>query len=416
MAKNDVSIMIVDDNPAKLLALRAALEGMDLTIIVAHSGAEALRLLLLQDFAAVLLDVNMPGMDGFETADLIRQRLRSEHLPIIFITAERLADAERLRGYQLGAVDYILSPIQPEIIRAKVAVFADLFKLRGQALQDARKLKEKKALIEQQYQQLETAHQDLQNLNQNLERRVAEEVMRSREKDHQLIQQSRLAVMGEMIGNIAHQWRQPLNALALVLGNIQDADQQNELTSEYLTQQIGEGWRLIEKMSTTINDFRDFFRPDKQHDAVLLSKAIANAVGLVAASFTAHNIKITLDIVEELWAQGSANEYSQVILNLLSNAKEIIAACEDKRAGSITIRLSREGNQACLTVADNGGGISQHAQAHLFEPYFSTKAEGTGIGLYMSKMIIESSFNGKISAHNEAEGAVFEVWTPLPIR
>ncbi|OGT11782.1 MAG: hypothetical protein A3F73_12680 [Gallionellales bacterium RIFCSPLOWO2_12_FULL_59_22] len=128
-----VSVLIVDDNPAKLTALAAALAGMDLEITTAASGMEALRQLLAQDFAVVLLDVNMPIMDGFETAKTIRHRKKSEHLPIIFITAERFADDALLEGYGLGAVDYIFSPVLPQILRAKVAVFADLHRLREQA-------------------------------------------------------------------------------------------------------------------------------------------------------------------------------------------------------------------------------------------------------------------------------------------
>ncbi len=125
-----VSILLVDDNPAKLTALEAVLIGLNLEIVTAPSGTEALRHLLRQDFAVVLLDVNMPILDGFETAVMIRSRPRSEQLPIIFITAERLTDEARLQGYALGAVDYILSPVLPEILRAKVKVFADLYRLR----------------------------------------------------------------------------------------------------------------------------------------------------------------------------------------------------------------------------------------------------------------------------------------------
>jgi len=127
-----VSVLIVDDNPDKLTALAAALEGMDVEVVTAASGTEALRKLLEQDFAVVLLDVNMPVMDGFETARMIRSRPRSEHLPIIFITAERLDEDARVQGYELGAVDYILSPVLPQILRSKVTAFADLYRLREQ--------------------------------------------------------------------------------------------------------------------------------------------------------------------------------------------------------------------------------------------------------------------------------------------
>lgn len=128
-----IKVLIVDDNPAKLTALVAALTGMDIEIVTAASGMEALRQLLSQDFAVILLDVNMPIMDGFETARIIRSRLSSQHLQIIFITAEALAANARLKGYEIGAVDYILSPVLPQVLRAKVATFADLYHLRQQS-------------------------------------------------------------------------------------------------------------------------------------------------------------------------------------------------------------------------------------------------------------------------------------------
>lgn len=135
MLKTSARVLIVDDNPAKLTALTAALSGIDIEIITATSGTEALHQLLTQQFAVVLLDVNMPVLNGFETAEIIRLRPSSEQLPIIFITAEQLSNDARLQGYGLGAVDYILSPVLPQILRSKVAVFADLYRLRAQVMQ-----------------------------------------------------------------------------------------------------------------------------------------------------------------------------------------------------------------------------------------------------------------------------------------
>src|SRR2546429_1104422 len=135
-----VSILVVDDKPEKLLSLEAVLEDLGQNIVRAYSGREALRHVLTQDFAVILLDVNMPGMDGFETATLIRQRKSSEHVPIIFITAfgdEMLA----ARGYSLGAVDYILTPVVPEVLRSKVSVFVDLFKKTEQVKRQADSLR-----------------------------------------------------------------------------------------------------------------------------------------------------------------------------------------------------------------------------------------------------------------------------------
>jgi signal transduction histidine kinase len=407
-----VSVLIVDDNPAKLLSLEAALTGLNIIIVTATSGTEALRKLLGQDFAVILLDVNMPVLDGFETASIIRSRPRSENLPIIFITAERLSDDAQLKGYELGAVDYILSPVLPQILRAKVSVFVDLFRLHEQALELAERIVAKQAIIAQQNQALIDVNLSLQITNDTLEQRVAEELARSREKDILLIHQSRLALMGEMIGNIAHQWRQPLSALAMVLGNIKDASQYNELTPEYLGQKITDGLGLIDRMSSTINDFRDFFRPDKKREPFCLSIPVMAALMLNEASFKAHDIEVKIEIVEEVWTQGVVNEYSQVLLNLLSNAKDALLV-RAAGPGLINVRIDRDGNQARLTITDNGGGIAKKVLPHVFEPYYSTKPNGTGIGLYMSKMIIENSMGGHITAENVESGAEITLLTPL---
>ncbi len=258
------------------------------------------------------------------------------------------------------------------------------------------------------------AEEALQRLNATLERRVQEETEKNRLKDHLLIQQSRLAAMGEMIGNIAHQWRQPLNALGLVLANLVDAASYQELTPEYLDSQIRTGERLIQSMSGTIDDFRHFFRPRKRPEPFSAATAINEALSLMSASFANNNIKLRLDVAEDVQIAGFANEFSQVLLNLLSNAKDAILA-QHKADGLVTIRLSRDKSCANVVVADNGGGIPEDIMERIFDPYFTTREKGTGIGLYMSKMIVESSMCGSISANNMGSGVEVTIICPLPI-
>ncbi|MDQ3439758.1 MAG: response regulator, partial [Planctomycetota bacterium] len=142
-----VNILLVDDKPEKLLSLEVVLEDLRQNIVRAYSGREALRALLSQEFAVILLDVNMPGMDGFETASLIRQRKSSEHTPIIFVTAFG-DDTHSSQGYQLGAVDYILTPVVPEVLRSKVAVFVDLFRKSQQVSRQAESLRRRAAQLQ----------------------------------------------------------------------------------------------------------------------------------------------------------------------------------------------------------------------------------------------------------------------------
>jgi len=249
-------------------------------------------------------------------------------------------------------------------------------------------------------------------INSELEQRVAEATAKNREKDHLLIQQSRLALMGEMINNIAHQWRQPLNALALLLSNIKEAREFGELDDEYLERAIANGQRFIQKMSTTINDFRDFFRADKESGPFSALDQIHDAIAIVDASFKSSHIAIDLQVDCPVRLQGYPNEYSQVILNLLVNAKEAIQL-RQLAQGVVRIRLGQVGGMGRVTIADNGGGVPAELLDKIFEPYFSTKEMGTGIGLYMSKMIIEHNMHGRLNARNTGEGAEFIVDIPL---
>lgn len=260
-------------------------------------------------------------------------------------------------------------------------------------------------------QETQQTEEELRILNQTLEKRVDEEVNKNRDKDLLMIQQSRLAAMGEMIGNIAHQWRQPLNALALVLANIQDAYQFNELDADYLESTCNKGKYLVQKMSTTINDFRDFFKSDKVEVSFSARTQILDAISLVDAAFKHSHIEIAMSSANDLSLFGFPNEYSQVILNLLSNAREAIQSRGVQ--GSVTIDLFTQSHYGCVAIRDNGGGVPEIVMNKIFDPYFSTKDLGTGIGLYMSKMIIEHHMKGQLQVHNTPEGAVFTICTPL---
>jgi C4-dicarboxylate-specific signal transduction histidine kinase len=252
----------------------------------------------------------------------------------------------------------------------------------------------------------------LEELNQSLEERIEKAVKELRQKDQVLIQQNRMAAMGEMIGNIAHQWRQPLNSLSLVIANIQDAYRFNELDAEYMDKAAADCYRLIQKMSTTISDFFNFFRPNKKISFFSARKQIQEAISLVQASFTHHNIAIHLETAHDAKLMGLPNEYSQVLLNLLSNARDAILAHKNG-GGSVHIRIENIEDTGCVMVRDNGGGIPEDILEKIFDPYFTTRPQGSGIGLYMSKMIIEGNMNGRITAHNVDDGAEFVVSVPL---
>ncbi|NVN90834.1 MAG: PAS domain-containing protein [Desulfuromonadales bacterium] len=261
-------------------------------------------------------------------------------------------------------------------------------------------------------QELSSNQLQLKELNRSLGERIDEAVLELRRKDQFLITQSRLAAMGEMIAHIAHQWRQPLNALNLMLADIEGAHKHNELSPEYLEQSLTDCNLLIQKMSSTIDDFRNFFRPDKEIVAFSAQQQINVAISLVAPGFRDSNIDICFDAPRDLTLLGFPNEFSQVLLNLISNAKEAITASGTDK-GVIEINLLENDGKGCVVVRDNGGGIPTEIENRIFEPYFSTKTQGTGIGLSMSKLIIERNMHGSIEASNVEGGTEFIVKIPL---
>lgn len=245
-------------------------------------------------------------------------------------------------------------------------------------------------------------HQDI------TERKEAE--LSLQEQQRIMLIQSRFAAMGEMIGNIAHQWRQPLNNLGLLIQDLRHAHKYGELDIEYLDRSVREGMELINHMSGTIDDFRDYFRPDKKKSFFSPAEAVEKTLAFVAASFKHSNITIALDIKEDVAIEGYPNEYSQALLNIVNNAKDILI--ERKTPDPlVTIRIFRLEGRSAVSVEDNAGGIPDEILGNIFDPYFTTKepGQGTGIGLYMSKVVIEKSMGGRLTARNTARGAEFMI-------
>jgi PAS domain S-box-containing protein len=257
----------------------------------------------------------------------------------------------------------------------------------------------------------QTQHQ-LEHLNRSLCERVETAVTELRQKDQVLISQNRQAAMGEMIGNIAHQWRQPLNALSVLMANLQFAHLNSELTEPLMKESTNTAHRLIQKMSTTIDDFRNFFRPDKEKTVFSALEQVNLTVQMVEKAFCNNSITIVINTGNDCSLWGFANEFSQVLLNLLSNARDAIVA-RGIPSGTIIVAAREENGMGVVTVHDNGGGIPEAILDKIFDPYFSTKETGTGIGLYMSKMIIERSMGGHITVDHFGDGCRFTLAVPL---
>ncbi|WP_022850492.1 PAS domain-containing sensor histidine kinase [Limisalsivibrio acetivorans] len=251
---------------------------------------------------------------------------------------------------------------------------------------------------------------ELMKLYSDMEERVREEVSRNMEQSRLLIQQSKLAAMGEMLGNIAHQWRQPLNALNLAFFELKYIRDAGELSEEKLGGIIKRVEKLVGQMSSTIDDFRNFFKENKEKQEFLVMDAVQQALSLLQSDFEENHISIDVQAERDLRTVGYPSEYSQVILNILSNSKDAFQSTGIDGAG-ISIRLFYENRMVVAEIEDNAGGIHDDIIDRIFEPYFTTKEEGqgTGIGLYMSKVIIEGSMGGFLRAKNTEKGALFRI-------
>jgi signal transduction histidine kinase len=260
-------------------------------------------------------------------------------------------------------------------------------------------------------QRVQERENALQALNDSLKEQVEKEVAAQREKEKMLIQQSKMAAMGDMISMIAHQWRQPLNQLSYVMMNIEGAYDERTLSREYLETKLKEGENLLEYMSHTIDDFRDFFKPDKQKEEVCLCELSDSAIGLIEKGLATQETRVEKEYLCDKKLMLYKNEMLQVLLNLLKNAQEALSGKED---ATIRLRIYEEQGRAKISVSDNGGGVKEENIEKIFEPYFSTKAsQGTGLGLYMSKMIIEEHMQGRLNLRNSKEGAEFIISLPL---
>lgn len=253
----------------------------------------------------------------------------------------------------------------------------------------------------------------LRNSNKQLQHRIQRKVNELRERDRMMVQQSRQAAMGEMIENIAHQWRQPLNQLALIQSNIFFEFQLGKLNEGRMNEFRQQSETLMDYMTKTIDDFRNFFLPDREKAMFDVCHSVERASSLLEPTLKRYHIQVDLSCDGRPRAYGFENEFSQVLVNIINNAKDAIL--EHKTAApTIWIDMRREADTTCIEVCDNGGGVDPKIIHRIFDPYFTTKfqSQGTGIGLYMVKTIMEKSMNGAIRVENRNGGACFILILP----
>jgi len=259
---------------------------------------------------------------------------------------------------------------------------------------------------------LESKVKELDTFNKTLHKKVKEEVDKQREKENLLIQQSKLAALGEMIGNIAHQWRQPISAVSAIMMNIKWTGISQGIEPKFLNERIKEANEQLQYMSHTIEDFTNFFKPDREKEYFVFANEVKKAYHILKASLEYNNIDLQILYKKKIEGFGYANEFSQVVLNIISNAKDVLLEKKIKKP-KIIIEINEDEKNIICQIKDNGGGIEEKNLNRVFEPYFTTKEEhGTGIGLYISKEIIHKHMKGSLEVQNIQEGAMFIITIP----
>ncbi len=263
-------------------------------------------------------------------------------------------------------------------------------------------------IVSRNHKKLQALQNELNSLNSSLQVRVDEEIDKSLKKDKFLQEQTKLAAMGEMVGAIAHQWRQPLNSLNINIQNLDDDYEDGLINKEFIDNFIVKQSRTIKFMSKTIDDFRNFFRIDKIKEDFSIKDAIQATISIQDSQLTHNNINIILS-GNDFIIEGLRSEFQQVILNIITNAKDELVK---KKIPNAHIYVDIE--NFSIKIRDNALGIDEEIISRIFEPYFTTKEQGTGtgLGLYMSKMIIEKNMEGELVVENVKGGAEFTITLP----
>ena len=395
--KDKVNILLVDDQPARLLSYESILSSLDQNLVKAQSGAEALERVMAQEFAVVLLDVNMPGMDGFETASLIHQHPRYEKTPIIFITGVHVSDLDRLLGYKVGAVDYVAIPVVPEILRSKVAVLVELYCQRRELRQLNRSLEEANARLSQAHSTLQVEKtRELERLNTTL--REA-----NRHKD-------------EFLAMLAHELRNPLapilNAVQL-MRNPQLPASQLTWAREVIERQLGHLTKLVDDLLDVSRITRG--KINVIREPVELATVVARAVETVQPMLSRQRHELIVSVEPEpLYIDGDLTRLTQIVGNILSNAIKYTDA-----GGRIELTAGAIGERIELRIRDNGIGIDPAVLPDVFDLFTQSSQlngrgqTGLGIGLALAKRLVEMH-GGEVQAHSDGPGQGSEFVVLLP--
>lgn len=397
-----IKILLVDDNENNLLSMRVVLEKDQYAFSSATSGREALRILLKEDdFSLILLDVKMPMMDGYETAELIYQRDKLRHIPIIFITAHDYEEAAVFKGYKAGAVDFVRKPFNPEILRSKVAVFTELY--------------QKNRLLKQQEEKLQLINNDLIQLNQELEQRVLERTIALENLNHEL--KALNLSKDKFLSVISHDLRNPLTSLLASSENLKrDAD---KLKPEQIKLLSGIINRTSNKILSQLNELVEWaknqrektsFQPVKLH----LPHGINESLDLLRETANQKDISLENEVDEDIYITADTLMFRSVLQNLVTNAIKYTP----HGGGAVKVSACISGDMVEICIRDNGVGMAENTKAMLFGSSGQTSILGTnmekgsGLGLLLVKDFI-TAHGGTINVDTEVDkGTCFRFTLP----
>ncbi len=393
----NITILAVDDVEANRVSLQYLIDEYieDIDLILAPSGEEALKITYTNEIDIIVLDIQMPGMDGFDTAKYLKSNPKTKNIPIIFLTAAFKEEEFQQKGFEIGAIDYLTKPIENHQFINKLNLYKEVI------------IKTK---------QLEAVNDDLYGVLQK-EIELKEKIQK---QQMELVEQSKMAALGEMIGNIAHQWRQPLSIISTCASGLEIQKEMGVLTDDDFNANIKNIIDTTNDLSRTIETFRDFTYKDtviQFNLATIINACLQNERYL----FEHHHIKTITTFDEEIELINLPNSLKQALVNILINAKEALEKVEEQRY--IFIETKLQNDVAVISIKDSAGGINTQYLNKIFEPYFTTKhkAHGIGLGLNITYNIITESMHGKLKVKNtqfthegrNLEGAEFIITLPI---
>ena len=365
---NKFNILLVDDIPENIYSLKLLIEeSFDINIFSALSAQEAIGIIMQNSIDLILTDVQMPEIDGFEFARYLKDMDSTKHIPIIFITGIFEKDEYKNKGYDIGGIEYITKPIDNHLLTSKLKIYIDV------------------------YDTIKTSQNRL-NKTEDL-----------------LIHSAKMASMGEMIGLISHQLKQPLNVLSLYCEDIRLSYDFKELDDAYMQDYYKNNKEQIQYMTNTINGFLDFFNPNKIKQKFFINHSINQAMQILSSKIEKLNVSFNLNIDEEVKTFGVEVELTQVLINIINNSLDVFIE-RNINSPEIFIKLFRKDDKNIIIIEDNAGGVENNQIEKLMDPYFTTKENGTGIGLYMVKLIIKNSFESEIKLLNTQKGLSFIIF------